>query len=307
MSITSMHTNDYDLSDYNYFKVTIGGKVLQLTAMKAKPKGGNHIKNISADEYLIVRTGEIKQRNRNSSVNSYYTWRRRAKNLIMLINNNFSSQNNEVFITLTYAECMTDYARCQKDFKSFIEKLIYHYPDSMYLAIPELQERGTWHVHALVKSPRSQSLFIAKDDINKWWAQGQTDIKRITDAENIGKYFISHGKLKTTAEYLLSQRVRLPWKSKNIIKPEPVYTDDSHDLSPIIQDIKPIYNCLSVVVDDATGWIVQEILTQEYILNDAAIAYWQKQLQQRAEKKAAGVPEDNGHTVQAIANKPCMK
>lgn len=305
ISIKTMYTNDYDLSRYKYYKITIGGRVLQLKAMKIKPKGGNHIKNLSADEYMVLSTGEIKKRNRNSAVNSHYSWRKRAHNIMMIINANFSSQDNEVFITLTYAECMTDYDRCQKNFKSFIEKLKYYYPDIKYLAMPELQERGAWHIHVLVKSPLSKSLFIPKNNIDTWWRQGQTDIKRITTAENIGKYFISHDKIIMTTKALNSERVRLPWKSKNMIKSESNYTS-LENTRQTIGDAKPNYSSQSIIIDDASGKVIQEILTQEYIL-DKSKPDWQKLLQEVIAKKATTAQENLGNTVQANPNKPCNK
>lgn len=53
-------------------------------------------------------------------------------------------------LTLTYRENMTDYERLKKDFKAFMRRMkragLYH-----YVAVPEKQTRGAWHIHVAVR------------------------------------------------------------------------------------------------------------------------------------------------------------
>lgn len=295
----------HDLSQYRWYQITNGGNVLKLTAMTYKPRGGC-IKNLPDGQYVDLRTGEIKIRQRNGHLNSIATWKERADNIIMLINNNFFSQENEFFITLTYKECMPDYQRCRKDTKRFIEKLLYYFPQSKYIAIPELQERGAWHIHMLFKVTSYKYLFINNDKIYDWWGHGFTSIERITSASNIGKYFISHDKMSLTIDALQLQRVRLPWKSKNVIKPKHIYVPQDI-LAKILNYAQLEYSAPWAITDLSTGEVVQEILKQEYILDDNYKHLWQSLLRQAAAEKVGKVSPDSGNTVQANLNKPCNK
>ncbi|WP_171939167.1 rolling circle replication-associated protein [Herbaspirillum rubrisubalbicans] len=52
----------------------------------------------------------------------------------------------DCLLTLTYRECMTDYARVEADFKAFRERLR-SVGDFHYVATLEVQKRGALHVH----------------------------------------------------------------------------------------------------------------------------------------------------------------
>ena len=64
----------------------------------------------------------------------------------------YASENAEFFhsfITLTFADLITDINKANKMFNSFITTLRQYYPSLMYLGVPEFQKRGAVHYHLL--------------------------------------------------------------------------------------------------------------------------------------------------------------
>ena len=72
------------------------------------------------------------------------------------------------FITLTYAENMTDLGQAVKDLNIYITSLRRDYPDLKYLARPEPQARGAWHWHILTNIPAGAKA-IPKRKQKKLW------------------------------------------------------------------------------------------------------------------------------------------
>ena len=82
------------------------------------------IQNISKDKYLDKETGEIKERKR--SENRYQTpksVRKSINNLINLIRCNATDPSCCKWLTLTYADAMTDYTKVYEDGKMFLRRL----------------------------------------------------------------------------------------------------------------------------------------------------------------------------------------
>lgn len=171
----------------------------------AKMNGQAHIRKLNADEYLDIRTGEIKEfdrtENRGQSNNSL---RQTFKKMRYLINTNFEGKANELHATLTYKENMRDTERLYKDFKRFMTRLKRKYADETtidYISIVEPQERGAWHCHVLLRFNDLNKVYIP----NKWrndipvdaplydlWEQGYVTIRTLKDIDNIGAYLSAY-------------------------------------------------------------------------------------------------------------------
>lgn len=92
------------------------------------------------------------------------------------------------FLTLTYKENMQDYARLARDFDLFMKKLRYHLDTSFdYVAVPEQQKRGAWHLHILLYCP-----FIPIDTLKRIWnaadGQGSFKVNLIDQVSDVGAY-----------------------------------------------------------------------------------------------------------------------
>lgn len=154
------------------------------------------IKKLNKDEYVNLATGEIKEyqhiENRSESYNSL---RQTFKKIRYLINNNFTGKPNELFVTLTYAENMTDTKRLYTDMNKFIKRLKYKYKESSdidYLSVVEPQGRGAWHIHVLLRFNALSSVFVPSHELAGLWGHGFIKIERIQSVDNIGAYLSAY-------------------------------------------------------------------------------------------------------------------
>ena len=112
-----------------------------------------------------------------------------------MINNNFTGADNELFLTLTYAENMTDTERLYKDMDRFIKRFRYRYRDKGtidYINVVEPQGRGAWHCHILLRFNDVDRIFIPWQDIVKIWTFGTIDIRKIDNVDNVGAYLTAY-------------------------------------------------------------------------------------------------------------------
>lgn len=156
----------------------------------------NHIQKLDKDRYVDKRTGEIKFYehidNREGSLNSL---RQTFKKMRYLINNNFIGNGNELHITLTYAENMTDTKRLYSDLDKFMKRLKYKYRDVTtldYMNVIEPQGRGAWHCHLLIRFNDLQTVYIPNSELAELWGQGFIKIKSLKDIDNIGAYLSAY-------------------------------------------------------------------------------------------------------------------
>lgn len=155
------------------------------------------IRKLDKDNYVVVETGEIKQFNH---IDTRDQCSRSVKATISKIrsyvNTNVTDPKKVLWITLTYAENMTDTDRLYADYKKFWQKFLryakkkgFDHPE--YISVIEPQARGAWHVHAFFiwdhKAP-----YIPNKDLADLWEQGFTKTKAIINCDNVGAYFSAY-------------------------------------------------------------------------------------------------------------------
>lgn len=156
----------------------------------------NHIKKLDKDRYVDLKTGEIKEfshiENRSESANSL---RQTFKKLRYLINNNFIGGGNELHVTLTYAENMTDVNKLYNDFRKFMQRLKYQYKNIStidYISVIEPQARGAWHSHLLLRFNDINRVYIPNADLANIWGHGFVTVKSLKEVDNIGAYLSAY-------------------------------------------------------------------------------------------------------------------
>jgi len=87
------------------------------------------------------------------------------------------------FMTLTFADNMTDLKQANYLFNQFIKRISYRYSDFEYLAVPEFQKRGSIHYHLLCNLP-----YIEMDGLEYIWSHGVVNIRKIGEVNNLGGY-----------------------------------------------------------------------------------------------------------------------
>lgn len=160
-------------------------------------KYGSRITKINDDLYMINSTAEVLEYNHTDSrAENLKNIRRTIKNIRELINTNVVEPNNCRWVTLTYAENMTDTVRLYNDYKKFWQKFL-RYLDKRHISKPEYinviepQGRGAWHIHSFFiwKEPAP---FIPNDDLRRLWSQGFVKITAMNNCDNVGAYFSAY-------------------------------------------------------------------------------------------------------------------
>lgn len=115
---------------------------------------------------------------------------RTRKKIRQLVNSN---PTMDKFLTLTFAENVTDIRTANYEFKKFRQKLERHLGRAFkYLGVIEFQERGAVHYHLMMDIP-----FIEWQELSELWGKGRIKIERIRKANRAGLY------MAKTTNYLL--------------------------------------------------------------------------------------------------------
>lgn len=184
-----------EIPEVSRVKVKKMNHIVEVTYIEKKNQELLRYKKISKDEMVDKTTGEIIQvehkEDRKGNISSL---RRTISNLRDIINTNFEGGENELFITLTYAENMKDTERLYRDFDKFYKKLKRRLRghELLYVSAVEPQQRGSWHIHLLLKDLTSKILYIHNEEIEKMWGQGFTKTERLHHVDNVGAYLSAY-------------------------------------------------------------------------------------------------------------------
>lgn len=194
-SIKQVEENQ-NFDSYSKTKVTTMGHIIELMTMQ-KSCFGSPCRKVDKDHYFDTRTGELFEYDHiENRAGSYDSIRRTLAHIRALVNANVTEPNKCRWITLTYAQNMTDTKRLYEDFRRFWQRFCYWgekqgYSKPDYITVQEPQGRGAWHVHAFfiwdTKAP-----FIPNDEMAKLWGQGFTKTKALDDCDNLGAYFSAY-------------------------------------------------------------------------------------------------------------------
>ena len=253
----------FEIPTYALVKLVSCGDIRKVVFVGIESDNLRNFKKISGDKMVDLRTGEIIEcKVSDSREDNIISLKKTVSKLRDLINCNFFGADNELFITLTYRENMTDVKRLYSDFDKFLKKLKYRFKDIefCYISVIEPQERGAWHVHLLLKALDKDVLFIDNNSvISKLWGHGFTKTKRLRGVDNVGAYLSSYltdvfsekGKKKSARLYLYPAGVNIYRCSRNCRRPveEKVVYKDLQGLSNF-----KTYEVSFGVFDDDEGW-----------------------------------------------------
>lgn len=150
------------------------------------------IKKLSALEYMKIDTGEVFEfahiENRADDKNSV---RQSLQRLRDYLNTNITDTSHCRWVTLTYAENMTDIKRLYDDFKNFNKRMRRKYGQYEYIVACEPQGRGAWHMHVVMLF-EDKAPFIPCDELAAVWGQGFCKVKKLEDVDNVGAYLTAY-------------------------------------------------------------------------------------------------------------------
>lgn len=174
------------------------------------------------ETYHFEKVPNIVKKNKNTDEKSDLEWiqdikgdrkqnaRKKRWEFIRLVNMNFTEHSK--FLTLTFAENVTDLDQAHTEFDKFNKRMRRKYGDYKYAAVVEFQKRGAVHYHTISNLP-----YIPKDELARIWRQGFVRINDIAHVDNVGAY-LSKYMTKENADIRLRGR-KSYFASKGLDRP----------------------------------------------------------------------------------------
>ncbi len=201
MRVRKVSSNDVKLYDLTQVKLKTAGNtsVIQFTAGNNK---SCPVRNLSKDEYLDKKTGEVKEKNKSKNRQQVPKSVRKSINRLMdLIRCNATDSAKCRWLTVTYEEVMTDGHQAFLDAKLFLRRLKRYLAKQIDLtagqksfqyitvAEPQGEKHGnSWHLHILL-IVEDTAPFIANETIAEIWGYGITSTHKVFDADGLALYF----------------------------------------------------------------------------------------------------------------------
>ena len=289
-----------EIDSYSKVKVKQMGHIVEVKHVLKTSSGLENLLKLSKTEYLNKDTGEVLEykinENRGQNIAGV---KRSIGQLRDIINNNFTGGENELFVTTTYAENMTNVKQLYEDNKKFIMRLRYRYPYIEYINTVEPQGRGAWHNHILIKDITGKGLFIPHSELKELWGHGFVWINKLKDVDNIGAYLSAYladieltennikeirergGRQKFEIEekevkgetkaylkgarlYLYPAGMNIYRQSKGIVKPD-VTKMEYQDIKRIVGSDTPNYS-RTITIYDGGDNVLNQITYEQYNL-----------------------------------------
>ncbi|MDU7053935.1 MAG: hypothetical protein E6330_08465, partial [Dialister sp.] len=189
------HYNIFGIRDYQPVTLTKTNNIIELQYL-SRCNTRATIKKLDSEHYMLLKTREIKKFKKSSSRKDLKnSLMHTFKNLRYLINNNFCGMDNELFVTLTYRDNMTDLDTLYIDFKNFIKRFKYYMRDKTsidYISVVEPQQRGAWHCHVLFRFNDLKNVYIKNSVISDLWKKGFVNVKKLKNIDNVGAYLTAY-------------------------------------------------------------------------------------------------------------------
>lgn len=122
------------------------------------------------------------------------------------------------FLTLTFAENVTDIDFARTAFGCYIKRLNRKYQGFQYVCVIEFQERGAVHFHLLCNLP-----YVDVNALARVWGHGFIKLNRIDNVDNVGAYVTKYMTKENMDERLIGRRSYS--MSRGLNAPQ-VYTDE---------------------------------------------------------------------------------
>ena len=210
---------------------------------------------------------ETKQENRSKTAN-------RAREKVRRIIN--ANPQLKKFLTLTFAENVTDIDFAHTALDRFIKRLNRKYRGFQYVCVPEFQKRGAVHFHLLCNLP-----YVDVNELAKLWGHGFIKLNRIDNVDNVGAYVTKYMTKENMDERLIGRRSYS--MSRGLNAPQ-VYTDEKQ----IEAELESLEN-------------VQRVQTSTYESEYYGIVRYTQIICRREQESAQEQPSRSKHGVQGRA------
>ena len=174
-------------------KVSVQGNVVEVTWIDGK-NSGCHAIRLDGARWVDPVTGEIHEYEKHSERRTDNTQEllKTFDTIRALVNTNCTDPKRIRWITLTYAENMTDTKRLHDDFRKFWQRFKRRWGNAEYIAVIEPQGRGAWHVHLIAIWP-DKAPFVPNDELRACWGHGFVRVNAVReDCDNLGAYLSAY-------------------------------------------------------------------------------------------------------------------
>lgn len=172
-------------------RVKVCGNVTEIMSSDKRSKGG-YIRKLDSETFVDVRTGVVGKfhhiENRSQDLHNVQKSLSHGRDIL---NTNITDVTRCRWVTLTYAENMTDPKKLVKDFGNFNSRLRSVVGSYEYITAAEPQGRGAWHLHVVMIFP-GKAPFIPNETISNAWKQGFVTVKKLDDVDNVGAYLTAY-------------------------------------------------------------------------------------------------------------------
>lgn len=233
----------------SFYKIVICGQIVE-SFQYAHPIGYQL-------EASRRQTPYRKRRALNEQQISASSLSRTRNNLIRLINANSRmwKENGLIiqpqFITYTFAENIQELSEANPLFTNYIKRLNYNYFHSKqslarYVVVPEFQERGAVHYHAVFFNLPKINLHQEHEsgDFASVWEHGFIKVKNIKHIPNVGRYMTKYMTKEATDRRLVGRKKY--FSTRHLIKPVVISHDYlASEMNDFLCTMKPIHAYLS--------------------------------------------------------------
>lgn len=279
----------FEISSNQLVTVTQAGEQTKVTYIKHRNTKARIVK-VGKNGYIIVSEGDgtvHECKHTDNRMESPKSVRKSLNQLCDVINANVADIKRCKWVTLTYAEYMTDLKKLIRDWENFAKKVRRKWGSFEYIKVKEPQGRGAWHLHVLMIF-ESKAPYMDKGELCKAWGnRGFVYVKNLKDGFDNGLYFMAHigdmelseaeaagitvdsNKLSADKKYIKGARlslyprgVRIFDCSQGIARPiKQSMTKAQADL--LVQDKSEVSQYNAVLTDD-DGHYVNEISVTKY-------------------------------------------
>jgi len=175
------------------------------------------------NECINIVTGEIKPfKEKSNEGKNLQALHKAYIQLARIINANFSTDDSEVHVVLTYAEPVYDPKILAGDLRGFKHRLQYYRCDLEYISVSEPHAAGHWHCHLLIKQMDGKYLAIPIEKLREMWPYGTVYVGRLKPSANPGGYYAAKPYKYPERMQLYPSGMKLYQCSSGIIRPKPV-------------------------------------------------------------------------------------
>ncbi|MDE8031222.1 replicative protein [Streptococcus mutans] len=254
-------------------KSYVYGNTIEMTTINGQQE--QTIKVIEGKRYVNLETGEIHDMDTSTRtrLDNLKSTKQSMKKLRRLVAHNFIGGINQLWITLTYRDHVTEPAIVYRDFKAFIRRIRNQFGNVDYITVIEPQASGRWHLHVLLKN--DSELTIPNNDLAKIWGKGFTKTKRLRRADKVGNYLIAYlsnlqiddegsqnkAIIKGARLYMYPKGIRIYRTSRGIEKPLEITTTKGELMETYKINSPPTF---SRTTKHETQYGIKEYITEFY-------------------------------------------